>query len=141
MLYLSTVSFAIFPASYFLVSPRKINHTVTSINIYLSPQRPLFTKACPLFQGQCINDSTWLWWVQPLSLQIAEFLLKAILELIVTIWPVLTQMMPYGLAKLDCAEESEEPFKHHTVFHFALEMATGDSLCFCLLIHSWQQQG
>lgn len=46
--------------------------------------------------------------VQPLSLQNVEILLKAILELIVTLWPVQAQMIPSGFAKLDCAEKKKK---------------------------------
>lgn len=46
--------------------------------------------------------------VQPLSLQNVEILLKAILELIVTLWPVQAQMIPSGFAKLDCAEQQQK---------------------------------
>lgn len=71
--------------------------------------------------------------VQPLSLQNVEILLEAILELIVTIWPVQTQMVPSKFAKLDFLEEKKTPFQCWAVFQFALEMTTEFSFLSCLL--------
>lgn len=58
------------------------------------PRRVLYFKVSALMTAHYSGES-----VQPLSLQNAQILLKAILELIVTIRSAQIQMIPSGFAK------------------------------------------